>query len=301
MNPGGMRLCWLLAVTLLAPSAAVGGDERELQRVAATDVRVLAGGIQEYASDHNKYPAGPKPGSLSVEAIESELVPSYLTRLPRLDPWGQPYWYWTNGEHFVLGSGGPDAADKRWRAELAENPRGAAAALDSLCNSPGQGAVFLVDGRFCALSKDTTHGGPLGGELTEKDRAKLTAREVRAIAVAVTAYAVDNNTYPVVTDGPAGVEALRPLLEPHYARGLSLSDAWGHPYLYWSEGNTFVVYSTGSDGEDRPYVSLFRSSSDATVTISSVCIGRDQSPGADVVFVNGEPCRWPDGAVEEKK
>lgn len=106
---------------------------------------MVAERIQGYAITHNSCP-GPRSTFTAIEDLEGELGASAL--FPAHDPWGRPYWYWTNGEHFILGSGGPEAADDRWASELERNPRGAKAAVEALCGLPGSGAVLVADGRF---------------------------------------------------------------------------------------------------------------------------------------------------------
>lgn len=292
-----MRHRLLIGLVLIAgPLCAADDDSRPSLKLAADDIRLIADGLHRFAIVNNYYP-GRSPGSelLSVESLERDLVPEYLDTLPASDPWGRPYWYWTNGEHFLVGSGGPEAADGRWREEMDRNPRGASHALDSLCGSPGDHSVLLVNGRFCALSKDITHGPP-AGVLTDRERGELTVSDLRAIAQALMAYAIDNNAYPVLTSGSTGAGVLRPLLEPHYIRALPLSDAWEHPYFYWSSGKTFLVYSTGGDAEDRSYGSSL--SVEAEGILSIFCGGASRHPGADIIFANGEPCQWPEFSTE---
>jgi hypothetical protein len=167
-----------------------------------------------------------------------------------------------------------------------------------MCSSPGRTAVLLVDGRFCALFKDITEA-PVAGELTEQDRQILSASDLQTIAIAVMSYSIDNNTYPVVTGGAAGVQALQPLLEPLYVRALPLFDAWGHGYFYWSNGKNFLVYSTGGDTEDYSYSALLRDAEEPADSLATICSGASRQPGADVIFANGEPCRWPDGSLQD--
>ncbi len=130
-----------------------------------------------------------------LHVLVPDLVPEYLAAIPASDPWGQPHRYWTNGEHFMIGSGGPEAASRRWRNELERNPRGASQALESLCRSPGWGAVLLID----ELPKDITHG-PSTGSLTDEERGRLTVEDLRAIALAVMECGIDHNAYPVAGD-----------------------------------------------------------------------------------------------------
>ena len=292
-----MRHLLLMGLFMIAgPLCAADDDSRTSQKLAAGEIRLIAEGIHRFAIANNCYP-GRSPGAelIRLEVLEHDLVPDYLESLPTSDPWGRPYWYWTNGEHFLVGSGGSESADSRWREELDRDPRGPYRALESLCQSPGRDSVLVVDGRFCALSKDITHG-PQAGALTDDERGKLTVADLRSIALALMEYEIDTNTYPVLTNGSAGAAILRPLLEPTYIRALPLSDAWERPYYYWSNGKAFLVWSTGGDAEDRSYGSSL--GVDAEAVPSSFCGGACRRPGADIIFANGEPCQWPEGTLD---
>ena len=155
-----------------------------------------------------------------------------------------------------------------------------------------------MDGNFCRLPIAVTNA-PVAGELTEHDRQALTASDVHAISIAVMEYSIDNNTYPVLTDGTAGVQTLKPVLEPNYFRGLPLSDAWGHAYMYWSDRKNYIVYSTGGDHEDQAYGTLLRDTDDVQGQLDSICIGPSRRLGADIVFANGKPCSWPQGSLAD--
>ena len=79
--------------------------------------------------------------------------------------------------------------------------------------------------------------------------------DLRTIGTALEAYSVDNNTYPVVTEKDMTVDTVSLAnvehLESHlaqYVRRVSPEDPWGHPYLYWSSGKSYVLLSLGSDG-----------------------------------------------------
>lgn len=121
-------------------------------------------------------------------------------------------------------------------------------------------------------------------------------RNTQIIATAVMEYGIDHNTYPVLTDGMADAAALRPLLEPDYLRAFPLTDAWGQRFFYWSNGKSFLVFSTGGDAEDQSYgASLMNTAEDIR---SSICTGPGRRPGVDIVFANGEPCVWPAGTIE---
>jgi len=150
-----------------------------LQKAAANDIRVIAEALGRFAAANNHY-ARPTPESafVPVESLMRDLVPDHVAVIPASDPWGGTYWYWTNGEHFVVGSEGPDGVGALWRNAINQDPRGPSRALENLCSSPGKGAVLLIDGRFCELPKDVTHG-PSTGSLTEDDRGRLTVDDLR--------------------------------------------------------------------------------------------------------------------------
>jgi hypothetical protein len=68
-----------------------------------------------------------------------------------------------------------------------------------------------------------------------------------------------------------------------YIRSLPLADAWGNPFLYWSDGEHCRIVSNGSDGTaDRPYEDVVPGT--ATQTFAS-----------DIVFGDGQFLQWPEG------
>jgi general secretion pathway protein G len=121
--------------------------------------------------------------------------------------------------------------------------------------------------------------------LTAMQRAKQkrTMADVRSVATAVEAYAVDAKQYP----SASSVEALQPLLAPKYIRTLPVKDGWGHPFRYTCtpEGrcDTYVLSSAGKDG------------------VFEVGEGEPYEPGPttnfdnDIVFSNGQFVRYPEG------
>jgi hypothetical protein len=74
---------------------------------------------------------------------------------------------------------------------------------------------------------------------------RRTMSDMRSIASAVEAYAIDNDEYPLVGD----YAALEPLLVPDYMTELPMEDMWGHAYAYTvsPDGQQYRVVSAGSD------------------------------------------------------
>lgn len=270
--------------------------------MACSDIRIIAEALDRYAAAMNFYPVT-TPRPVEVAEIQSDLTPRFAARLPILDPWGHPYRYWSEGGSYFIGSSGSDGRPDGWEERLFQDRRGMRAAIQDVCNLTGAmkpgGDIVFIEGRFCGLPREITLGAP-GRDLTDEDRQLATAREIRIIATALMAYALDNNIHPVVMAGLGGVAALRPLLEPIYVRALPMSDAWGHPYLYWSNGTDWLVLSSGKDGEDRAYGGILADTRDSKQALAAICTEPIEGPGDDIVFANDQPCRWPRGAGEDR-
>ena len=86
---------------------------------------------------------------------------------------------------------------------------------------------------------------------TDSERARWTMSDMRSLATAIEAYAVDHHkAYPLA----ATFEALVPLVQPSYMKKAPTADAWGHAYAYApaSDGQSYRLVSAGSDGMTDP-------------------------------------------------
>jgi hypothetical protein len=74
--------------------------------------------------------------------------------------------------------------------------------------------------------------------------------DLRSLATAVEAYAVDHKSYPAA----ATLAELLPLIQPIYIRKAPNVDAWGHAYVYVPspDGKSYRLVSPGSDGTTDP-------------------------------------------------
>jgi general secretion pathway protein G len=81
----------------------------------------------------------------------------------------------------------------------------------------------------------------------QRGRTKRTMADMRSLATAVEAFAVDNNRYPS-TDGWVDVTTIGDQLAPMYIRTLPATDGWEHAILYWSDGSNYRLVSRGKDG-----------------------------------------------------
>jgi len=82
-------------------------SESELLRRAMGELRSMGTACESFAVDNNVYPGPVQPIDI-VERIESVVEPWYLRVLPKVDPWGNPYLFWSDSTHYALVSFGPD-------------------------------------------------------------------------------------------------------------------------------------------------------------------------------------------------
>jgi hypothetical protein len=117
----------------------------------------------------------------------------------------------------------------------------------------------------------------------QRSKQKRTMADIRSVATAVEAYAVDTNQYPKA----GSVDELQPLLVPKYIKALPVKDGWTHDLRYacWPEERcgSYAISSGGKDGvfevED-----LQQYQSGATTNFDN-----------DIVFASGSFLRYPEG------
>jgi len=109
----------------------------------------------------------------------------------------------------------------------------------------------------------------------DRGRSRQTAQDIRAIADACEGFSTDSSSYPGPTAGWVPVEEIARYLEPVYIGHLPRTDGWQNPILYWSNGGSYRVMSTGGDGHmDRDWTSAREPSAPTTI-------------GSDIVFGDG--------------
>ena len=117
----------------------------------------------------------------------------------------------------------------------------------------------------------------------QRGKQKRAMADVRSVATAAEAYAVDSNVYPgagYTAFSSTDSSALTPQLSPTYIKQVPDADAWGKPYLYGNTNNSqqYQVRSLGKDGASDPGVS-----------------GKTTNFNDDIVFENGSFVVWPEG------
>ena len=122
----------------------------------------------------------------------------------------------------------------------------------------------------------------------QRGKQKRTMSDMRALATAIEAYAVDNNVYPtaactggLVTSGDAQVDISSwALLSPTYIATPPRVDGWGR-FLYYGTANAGSGYLLRSAGRDA-------------TTAALVC-GTTTDFNDDIAYSNGVFIQWPEG------
>lgn len=129
-----------------------------------------------------------------------------------------------------------------------------------------------------------------GAANSEKRLVKRTMADLRSLATATEAYAVDNNRYPSSLD----LEGLAHEISPIYIRTVPQTDAWGGKFVY-------VMFS---DGQRYRFIS---GGADKAVDLASRNLAFDETqgpvlttdPSADIIYENGTFLQFPQWISEE--
>ena len=123
----------------------------------------------------------------------------------------------------------------------------------------------------------------------QRGKQKRTMSDMRALATAVEAYAVDNNTYPAAscnaglftsgTDQQLGTGSFTNLT-PTYIAQPPKTDGWGR----------FMYYALGGGSNDYRITSYGRDGSAGTLNC-----GTTTNFNEDIVYADGTFIQWPEG------
>ena len=145
------------------PQTAIESDSEKVRRAIA-ELRTISTALQAHAVETNSYPKADTSdlavGGRLFASINrlSSLPAEYRRSLATVDPWGFPYLYWTDGQHWALlytGSDGrihdPGSIDQRIEATLSSG-----------WNAPPQQThcledeIIVVDARFLTWPANDT-------------------------------------------------------------------------------------------------------------------------------------------------
>ena len=128
----------------------------------------------------------------------------------------------------------------------------------------------------------------------QRGKQKRTMSDMRALATAIEAYAVDNNQYPLATTCPTGVTAIIggvtavdgssfSLLSPTYIGQPPKVDGWGSFYYYNNDTNNYAILSPGRDKVKQG--------------LTATC-GTTTDFNNDIVYADGSFVQWPEGTQQ---
>jgi general secretion pathway protein G len=125
----------------------------------------------------------------------------------------------------------------------------------------------------------------------QRGKQKRTMSDMRALATAVEAYAVDNNVYPTAAcagglytaAGTAVNNSSFTLLSPTYIAQPPKVDGWGRFQLYGRDaaGNNYNITSYGRDG-----------------VAGALNCGTTTDFNDDIVYADGTFIQWPEGSQQ---
>ncbi len=123
----------------------------------------------------------------------------------------------------------------------------------------------------------------------QRGKQKRSMSDMRTLATAIEAYAVDNNNYPAAVC-PGGVYTTAPTqltsttqfanLSPTYIATPPWKDGWQHFYAYglFNTSQAYAIWSYGRDG-----------------TAGTVTCGTTTNFNDDIIYSNGSFLQWPEG------
>jgi type II secretion system protein G len=127
----------------------------------------------------------------------------------------------------------------------------------------------------------------------QRGKQKRTMSDMRALATAIEAYAVDNNSYPpascptgltaIIGAATAVDQASFSKLSPTYIGQPPKVDGWGQFVFYANDTNNYAILSTGRN-----------KTKDGLVTNC----GTTTDFNDDIVYANGSFVQWPEGTQQ---
>jgi type II secretion system protein G len=121
----------------------------------------------------------------------------------------------------------------------------------------------------------------------QRGKQKRSMADMRSLATAIEAYAVDNNNYPQANACLAGLYTTTTVtlatdsfsrLAPTYIAQPPRTDGWSRFYTYGSNTVNYVIASGGRDGS----------------TVAPTC-GTTTNFNNDIYYSNGTFIQWPEG------
>jgi hypothetical protein len=267
---------WMVATPAAKSEVALDPATRTM-----LNMRVAGAILASYKDAHGELPElglEPVEPSRVIDELGNDLGTDLRKVLAAHDGWGNSLRYVATHGHYMIISLGADGREDVPYAELLSQ-KAISQEPETRPDSPERDIVF-ADGDFAQRPPPKVPA------------TKQTMADLRSIGTAVESFAVDNERYPGPTTRVQTIDALASDLESTYIRALPRLDCWGHPYLVWSDTQSYFLISTGADGiPDRDY--LEHGNTPAELAKDSAATS---DPNADVVFANGQFTQWPSDA-----
>ena len=117
------------------------------QELVMADMRLIAVCVEEYSIDHGSYPKS-DGHVVNATVLHDRLEPTYVAELPRLDPWGAPYLYWSDGKTYFLIATGKDVKEDHPYTKTLQGTRPSDSVCGGATGNVERDLVF-IDGQFC--------------------------------------------------------------------------------------------------------------------------------------------------------
>ena len=129
----------------------------------------------------------------------------------------------------------------------------------------------------------------------QRGRQKRTMGDMRSLATAIEAYAVDNNNYPAgscqtgafTTAGPAMSLTTLIILQPTYIAQAPRVDGW----------QRFMHYNTQGPANNPDQYNIISFGRDGTADTAANC-GSTTNFNDDIIYSNGTFLQWPEGTQQ---
>ena len=270
-----------IAAALLAGPSAVPDSLPDEVKLTLIDLSCVQAALDLHDAEHGSYPSTDNE-LVRMGSVVEQMEELYRSRVPTRDAWKQALMYRSDGRFYVLISKGSDRSlDHDYDAP---DPQVTRVTQDNRGKWPdepaakihGPGSDIVVGPRGIIQMPDT-----------QRKLQQRTLMLIRETGLAVRVHTDANGALPV-TPGWVFVEDILYEFEPSWIPYIPTTDGWQRPFLIWSNGESYLIVSLGSDGlEDRSYGLLEDPKSE---------IGRGKIHGVheDIVFCDGELLRRPD-------
>ena len=219
--------------------------------------------------------APPADKWLRIDQLESFLDPAFAGALPTTDRWGGPILIRVIDGEFLLVSAGPDG----YGATVAIIDEALASSLR--LRSKHEFRAMVGDDLVFA------DGELVAGPRSIQDRIRTTMADMRTLATATEAYAVDWGHYPMLGHGLQTAMRLDSLLSPVYIRQTPVRDGFGSSFLVKSTAREYFIVSPGIDGQPQHYY-------DSMTADDLSHLGNAYSEAADdLIYTNGHFAAYP--------